>query len=118
MAFFALAYLGLSGLGALSMKLLLVTLEMGTAAMVFNKDEGSEVRHERKLTNLCSVALLVHYLYGYLFLSMAFAIATMKVFMLAEFKTLPVPSSFSILGFTKDGLTTSNHPNSSAMNTK
>ena len=31
---------------------------------------------------------------------------------------LPVPSLSSSLGFTKDGLTTSNHENSSAMNTR
>lgn len=39
----SLTYLGLSGLGGLSMKLLFVALEMGIAGILFNKDEGSEV---------------------------------------------------------------------------
>jgi hypothetical protein len=33
-------HLGLSGLGDLSMKLLLVALEMGTAGMFFSKEDG------------------------------------------------------------------------------
>lgn len=40
---FRLTYLTLSGLGVLSMKLLLVALEMGMAGIFFNKDEVSEV---------------------------------------------------------------------------
>lgn len=41
MTLFGLVYLGLSGLGGLSMKLLLVALEMGMAGIFFNKDEGA-----------------------------------------------------------------------------
>lgn len=40
-----ITYLGLSGLGDLSMKLLFVALEMGMAGIFFNKDEGSEVKN-------------------------------------------------------------------------
>lgn len=36
-------YLGLSGLGGLSIKLLLVALEMGMTGIFFSNDEGSEV---------------------------------------------------------------------------
>lgn len=39
---FWLVYLGLSGLGGFSIKLLLVALEMGMAGIFFNNDEGSE----------------------------------------------------------------------------
>ena len=44
---FGITYLGLSGLGGLSMKLLLVALEMGMDGIFFNKDEGSEVKKKR-----------------------------------------------------------------------
>lgn len=37
-----LTYLGLSGLGGLSIKLFLVALEMGITGKFFKKDEGSE----------------------------------------------------------------------------
>lgn len=43
-----LSYLGLSGLGGLSMKLLLVAMEIGMAGMFFNKDEGSEEEQAKK----------------------------------------------------------------------
>lgn len=50
-AYDSLAYLGLSGLGGLSMKLLLVALEMGITGMFFNKDEDSEVTKRRSMRN-------------------------------------------------------------------
>lgn len=41
-------YLGPSGLGGLSEKLLLVALEMGMAGRLFNEDVGSAVTSERR----------------------------------------------------------------------
>lgn len=49
---FGLVYLGLSGLGGLSMKLLLVALEMGITGIFFNKDEGSKRIHQTETLRL------------------------------------------------------------------
>lgn len=47
-----LTYLGLSGLGGLSIKLFLVALEMGIVGKFFNKDEGSDVIRQIKMIRL------------------------------------------------------------------
>lgn len=49
---FGLVYLGLSGLGGLSMKLLLVAFEIGITGIFFNKDEGSERIHQKDTIRL------------------------------------------------------------------
>lgn len=47
-----LTYLGLSGLGGLSIKLFLVALEMGITGKFFKKDEGSDVIRQIKMIAL------------------------------------------------------------------
>lgn len=45
-------YLGLSGLGGLSMKLLLVALEIGTTGIFFNKGEDSEAQQTKNNSSI------------------------------------------------------------------
>lgn len=47
-----ITYLGLSGLGGLSMKLLLVALEMGMTDTSFNT-EDSEITHQKQIIKPC-----------------------------------------------------------------
>lgn len=89
------------------MKLLLVALEMGISGMFFNKDNGSEVKQHRCLIDHCPLKHIAHIV----------CVPLLKP-QDQHFCDLPGPSLSRVLGFTKDGFTTSNHQKSSAMNTR